>query len=74
MLAEFIGFVASCSVLYAFTFKRELPIRIFSWFGSFMWLIYGILLGAISVIIFNVLLIGIHTLRIMTLLKESTDE
>ncbi|PKM84495.1 MAG: hypothetical protein CVU86_07115, partial [Firmicutes bacterium HGW-Firmicutes-11] len=61
------------TVLIAFTRKGELQIRLVSLIGAILFLIYGILLSATSVILLNWILIGVHVQRIIKLRKEKAQ-
>ncbi|PKM70118.1 MAG: hypothetical protein CVU94_00690 [Firmicutes bacterium HGW-Firmicutes-19] len=72
-MIEYIGLAGTVTVLIAFTRKGELQIRLVSLIGAILFLIYGILLSATSVILLNWILIGVHVQRIIKLRKEKAQ-
>lgn len=71
MSAEVIGIVASGVGLYAFYRKDERSIRIFSVISAIFWLIYGLMLGGISIVITNIIMITLNTFRLKTLFSPN---
>jgi hypothetical protein len=57
---EILGNVATCFVLLSFLMRRVTVIRIINIIGSAGFIVYGVLLGALSVWILNSALIAIH--------------
>ncbi len=57
---EILGIVSTIFVLISFLMKDVVKIRIINIIGALLFVIYGILLGAWSVWILNLLLIIIH--------------
>lgn len=57
---EFIGIIASLFVLISFLFKSVKKIRTFNIIGAAVFVIYGILINALSVWILNGILIFVH--------------
>lgn len=60
MNCEIIGIVASILVLISFLFKKEKHIRIVNITGAITFVIYGILINALSIWLLNSILIIIH--------------
>ena len=60
MTNEFIGILASVLVLISFIFKNEKQIRMVNILGALCFVIYGLLIGALSVWLLNGILIMIH--------------
>ena len=57
---EILGILASTLVLVSFLFKKERSIRLVNIFGAIMFVIYGLLINALSVWLLNGILIFIH--------------
>ena len=64
---EILGIIASVFVLISFLFKKERSIRLVNIFGAIMFVIYGVLINALSIWLLNGILIFIH---LYYLLKE----
>lgn len=64
---EVLGILASVFVLISFLFKKERSIRLVNIFGAIIFVIYGLLINALSVWLLNGILIFIH---LYYLLKE----
>lgn len=72
MIVEIIGIVASVLVVISFFLNGETYIRAVNMIGSVVFVIYGSLLGSISVIFLNSMSIIINTIKIYKLLKGET--
>ena len=57
---EVIGILASILVLISFLFKKEKHIRIVNITGAITFVIYGLLINALSIYLLNGILILIH--------------
>ena len=57
---ELIGLIAGIFVLISFLFKNVRTIRLFNIIGAAVFVIYGILINALSVWILNGILIFVH--------------
>lgn len=57
---EILGIIASTLVLISFLFKKERSIRLVNILGAIMFVIYGLLINALSVWLLNGILIFIH--------------
>lgn len=68
---EWIGLLASCFVLASFLASGERKIRTINIFGASLFVVYGLMLGAISVWVLNGILLLTHIRRLMKLSKES---
>ena len=64
---EVLGILASVFVLISFLFKKERSIRLVNIFGAIIFVIYGLLINALSIWLLNGILIFIH---LYYLLKE----
>lgn len=60
MSYEILGIIASTLVLISFLFKKERSIRLVNILGAIMFVIYGLLINALSVWLLNGILIFIH--------------
>lgn len=68
-LIEGIGIVATIAIIIAFTTKGELKIRVIDTIGAIIFVVYGVLIQSLSVILLNVVLIGIQIYHINRLKK-----
>lgn len=59
-MIEILGILASTLVLISFLFKKERSIRLVNILGAIMFVIYGLLINALSVWLLNGILIFIH--------------
>lgn len=57
---EIIGIIASLFVLLSFVFKNQKTIRTINIIGATLFVVYGVLISAVSVWLLNGLLIFIH--------------
>jgi hypothetical protein len=73
-MVEIIGICASLTVLVSFLFKGEINIRLINIFGALVFVIYGILIGSISVWFLNGALIIIHIFKLLALRKANKNE
>ena len=73
-MIEYIGLAGTITVLIAFTRKGELQIRVISLLGACIFLIYGTLLSAYSVMSLNMILIFVHIRRIIQLKKDKQND
>lgn len=65
-MIEFLGVLASVFVLISFLFKQPTYIRVVNIFGALLFVIYGLLIGALSVWVLNGILIFIHLYFLFT--------
>lgn len=65
MLIELIGIIATLFILLAFSFNDKTKIRIFDTVGAVLFVIYGILIGSVSVWLLNGALIIINVAKII---------
>jgi len=71
---EIIGIIASGFVLISFLYSGESKIRIVNIIGSVLFVIYGILIGALSVYLMNGILIIVHISKLLKLKKNQNME
>lgn len=62
---EIIGILAGLIVLSSFLLKGELKIRLLNIFGAVLFVIYGVLIGSLSVWLINFLLVIVHIFFIL---------
>ena len=70
-MIEIIGILASCFVLMSFIFRKEVFIRSVNIIGALLFVIYGILAGALSVWLLNGILIAVHVYYIARIKGEA---
>ncbi len=71
---EIIGIVAGVFVLLSFLQKGELKIRIVNSLGAFIFVIYGILIGSISVWVVNGVLFIVQMVNIFKMWKKDEKQ
>jgi hypothetical protein len=69
-MIETIGFIATLFVLSSFLVSGEVKIRVINIFGAILFVVYGVLIGALSVWLLNGALLVIHIYKLQKL-KES---
>ena len=71
-VTEIIGYVASAVIVTSLTMTSVLKLRIIGLIGAFSFGLYGVLIGAVPVIVTNVVIMGVHAfyLREMIGIKE----
>lgn len=71
-ITEIIGYLASAVIVTSLTMTSVLKLRIIGLVGAFSFGLYGVLIGAVPVIITNVVIMGVHGfyLREMIGMKE----
>jgi uncharacterized membrane protein len=70
MNVELIGYLASALVLISFTRNNLNQIRVISSIAGILWATYGFMIGSPSIIIMNVVLIGIHIYKTFKTKKD----
>jgi len=70
MAIEVIGIVATIIVLLSFVFKEPVQIRAVNAIGAVLFVIYGIMINALSVWLLNLILIVIQLYNIIDLKKR----
>ena len=73
-IIEIIGIIAAGFILLSFLYSGEWKIRIINIIGAVLFVIYGLLIGAISVYLMNGILIIVHIRKLIKLKKESSQE
>lgn len=72
---EIIGIVAGIFVLTSFLFRKELFIRLINIVGASLFVAYGALIGSISVLVLNAILVTVHIAYILlSYLKKKKEK
>lgn len=74
MFVEAIGIVATLCVLAAFSMNGELTIRYINLLGAVLFVVYGFLIGSISVTVLNFALIILQIFKIIILKSKENKE
>jgi Bacterial inner membrane protein len=69
-LVEIIGYIASLIVIISLVMKSVLRLRIISFVGAVLWLIYGVMLNAPPIYITNGIIIAINIYFLYQMLSE----
>lgn len=64
MATELLGIIATVFVLASFLFKEPIKIRAVNLIGAVLFVIYGVLIGAVSVWLLNAALVGVQIYHI----------
>lgn len=67
---EIIGLAASCLVLLSFLLKGEKKIRLVNSIGCIVFIIYGILINALSVWLLNIITLIVQIVKVIQLSKQ----
>jgi len=67
---EYIGLLATFTILISFLGSGEKKIRIFNMIGCILFVIYGAVLGLISIWLSNGILFFVHTYKIYNINKN----
>lgn len=67
---EIIGLVASCFILLSFLLKGEKKIRLVNSIGCIAFIIYGILIDALSVWLLNAVTLIVQIVKVIQLSKQ----
>ena len=71
-MAEIIGLLAGVFILISFKLSGEAKIRSVNMIGAVLFVIYGIMISAISILVLNSLLFIIHCYKLSKLGKETS--
>ena len=71
---EIVGIIATLFVLISFLFTTEKRIRQFNIIGAVLFLVYGIIMQAISVYVLNGALIIIHIYKLLKMRKQDIKQ
>jgi preprotein translocase subunit SecF len=74
MNIEVLGIIATLFILASFVLSGESKIRSINIIGSILFVIYGIIIGSISVWLLNGALILVHIYKIIKLKKKKDNE
>lgn len=67
MSYEFIGIIATMLILVGFLSNSEKKIRLFDMAGAILFILYGALIGSLSNILLNGILVIIHIIKLRRL-------
>lgn len=70
MKYEIIGILGTITILIGFLSNSEKKIRIFDMIGSALFVIYGLLIGALSNVLLNGTLIVVHIIKLNRMRKN----
>ena len=70
-MIEFIGIIASSIIVISFFLDGETKLRSFNILGSIIFVIYGFLIGSISIVFLNLVSTGVNLVKINKLKKDS---
>lgn len=70
MFFEILGVIGTAFIVIAFLLNGEKKIRIFDMIGAMISIIYGICIGAFSVVLLNSILTIIHIYKLIKLNKK----
>lgn len=70
-MIEFIGIVASSIIVISFFLDGETKLRSFNILGSIIFVIYGVLIGSISIVFLNLVSTVVNLVKINKLKKDS---
>lgn len=73
VVIEIFGILAGVLVLVSFLMKGEMKIRIINIFGASIFIVYGVLLGSVSVTLLNIGLVLVHIVKIAQMRKNKGD-
>lgn len=73
-MVEILGVIASVIIAISFFTNGEKRIRAINSIGSAMFLIYGFLLGSVSLVILNTVSIIVNLIKIKKLKEEISNE
>lgn len=73
-IKEWVGILAGLFIVISFLMKGEMKIRAVNIIGAALFVIYGFLIGSISVTVLNVILIIVQVSKIYNYRKEKVDE
>lgn len=57
-MTEILGWVATAVFVGSYFFSRPAALRAAQMFGATLWIVYGVLIGAMPVIVANILVFG----------------
>lgn len=73
-MVEIIGIIASMMIAISFFMNGERRIRAVNMVGSVIFVVYGILIGSISVAFLNTVSIIVNTIKIYNINKEDNSK
>lgn len=73
-MIELIGIMASVVIVISFFMNGESKLRTLNIVGSIVFIIYGVLIGSVSVVFLNAVSTVVNFVKIHRLRKEKTNE
>lgn len=73
-MIELIGIMASVVIVISFFMNGESKLRTLNIVGSIVFVIYGVLIGSVSVVFLNAVSIIVNVVKVHRLRKEKTNE
>lgn len=74
-MTEIVGFIASITIVISFLMNNEKGVRFFNTVGSLVFILYGFMNGAPSIIILNIASIVINAIKIYKIsMEEKSNE
>ena len=73
-MIELIGIMASVVIVISFFMNGESKLRTLNIVGSIVFVIYGVLIGSVSVVFLNAVSTVVNFVKIHRLRKEKTNE
>ena len=73
-MIELIGIMASVVIVISFFMNGESKLRTLNIAGSIVFVIYGVLIGSVSVVFLNAVSIIVNVVKVHRLRKEKTNE
>ena len=73
-MIELIGIMASVVIVISFFMNGESKLRTLNIVGSIVFIVYGVLIGSVSVVFLNAVSTIVNVVKIHRLRKEKTNE
>ena len=74
-MTEIVGFIASIMIVISFLMNNEKGVRFFNMVGSLVFILYGFMNGALSIILLNTAGIVINVIKIYKIsMEEKSNE
>lgn len=71
---EYFGLIAGVIVVISFMMKGEIKMRAVNFVGAVLFIIYGFLIGSISVVLLNFILASVQVYKVIKIGKGKNDE
>ena len=73
MWVEAVGLIGTGFIVLCFTFDDQEKIRVFDTVGAVLFIVYGLLIGALSNVVLNGILVAINCYKVAKIRKEKRD-